>query len=120
MSKIKTTEKAIKNAYNNVISVGYCDLQNLLYDLEPTFYTCGVYGWNSDIYIIDYNTCIVTGYRPFGNIHASYNGICNKYDTKARKLYRDTIDNGGSYELAIKKIAKLREKFIKECLELNK
>lgn len=29
---------------------------------------CGVYGWNADVYVIDYDTVIVTGYRPFGNM----------------------------------------------------
>lgn len=55
-------------AYENVIKVGYCDLQDALKWREPNFYTAGVYGWNSDVYVIDYDTVIVTGYRPFGNI----------------------------------------------------
>lgn len=66
--KTKTTKKAIMNAYENVIKVGYCDLQDALKWREPNFYTEGVYGWNSDVYVIDYDTVIVTGYRPFGNI----------------------------------------------------
>lgn len=66
--KTKTTKKAIMNAYENVIKVGYCDLQDALKWREPNFYTAGVYGWNSDVYVIDYDTVIVTGYRPFGNI----------------------------------------------------
>ena len=56
------------NAYRNVIKVGYCDLQDALKWREPNFYTAGVYGWNSDVYVLDYDTVIVTGYRPFGNI----------------------------------------------------
>ena len=56
------------NAYRNVIKVGYCDLQNALIGIEPNFYTAGVYGWNADVYVIDRDTVIVTGYRPFGNI----------------------------------------------------
>ena len=32
------------------------------------FLYCGVYGWNCDVYVIDYATVIVTGDRPFGNI----------------------------------------------------
>lgn len=31
-------------------------------------YCGGVYGWNCDVYVIDYGTVIVTGHRPFGNI----------------------------------------------------
>lgn len=66
--KTKITKKAIMSAYCNVIKVGYCDMQDALKWREPNFYTAGVYGWNSDVYVIDYDTVIVTGYRPFGNV----------------------------------------------------
>lgn len=66
--KTKITKKAITGAYRNVIKVGYCDMQDALKWREPNFYTAGVYGWNSDVYVIDYDTVIVTGYRPFGNV----------------------------------------------------
>lgn len=66
--KTKITKKAIMSAYRNVIKVGYCDMQDALKWSEPNFYTAGVNGWNSDVYVIDYDTVIVTGYRPFGNV----------------------------------------------------
>lgn len=66
--KTEITKKAITGAYRNVIKVGYCDMQDALKWREPNFYTAGVYGWNSDVYVIDYDTVIVTGYRPFGNV----------------------------------------------------
>lgn len=65
--KTRTTKKAIMTSYRNVIKVGYCDLQQALKGLEPNYYTVGVYGWNADIYVIDNDTVLVTGYRPFGN-----------------------------------------------------
>ena len=66
--KTQITKKAIMSAFENVIRVGYCDLQHALKWREPNFYTAGVYGLNADVYVIDYDTVIVTGYRPFGNI----------------------------------------------------
>lgn len=66
--KTKITKKSIMSAYRNVIKVGYCDMQDALKWREPNFYTVGVYGWNADVYVIDYDTVIVTGYRPFGNV----------------------------------------------------
>ena len=66
--KTQTTKKAIMSAYSNVIKVGYCDMQDALKWRKPNFYTAGVYGWNADVYVIDYDTVIVTGYRPFGNV----------------------------------------------------
>lgn len=89
--KIKTTAKAIKANYNNIISVGYCNIQTLLYCNNPTAYTCGVYGWNADIYTFDGSTAIVTGYRPFGNYSASYD-ICEKYEKKAQEILANTRD----------------------------
>lgn len=113
MGKIKTTKKSIMENYNNIISVGYCDLAFLLYYKEPIFYTTGIYGWNADIYVLD-NAVIVTGYRPFGDIHASYYGICHKYNEKARAIKEDY---NMEYETKKKKLNKLLEKFITECLE---
>lgn len=69
--KTKTTKRAIMHAYENVIKVGYHDLQDALKWREPDLYTAGVYGWNTDVYVIDYGTVIVTGHRPFGNIELS-------------------------------------------------
>ena len=73
--KTQTTKKAIMSAYYNVIKVGYCELQDALKLREPNFYTAGVYGWNADVYVIDCDTVIVTGYRPFGNVELSRNVI---------------------------------------------
>ena len=66
--KVRVTRKELLSNYTNVISVGYCDLQWLLKNREAKFYTTGVYGWNADVYEIDHDTVVVTGYRPFGNI----------------------------------------------------
>ena len=73
--KTKTTKKAIMSAFENVIRVGYCDMESALTWREPNFYTAGAYGWNADVYVIDANTVIVTGYKPFGNVELSRNVI---------------------------------------------
>ena len=99
--KTPITKKAIMSAYRNVIKVGYCDLQDALKWREPNFYTAGVYGWNADVYVIDCDTVIVTGYRPFGNVELSRNVIDTlnkcaesithylKYDTAKAKLNKN-------------------------------
>ena len=73
--KTQTTKKAIMSTFENVIRVGYCDMQYALKWREPNFYTAGAYGWNADVYVIDAYTVIVTGYRPFGNVELSRNVI---------------------------------------------
>lgn len=60
--KYRTTRKAIVNGCANIKSAGFCDLQHLLKNHEPTAYACGVYGWNFDVYEV-YGVTICTGYR---------------------------------------------------------
>lgn len=112
--KIRVTKKQIMEGYTNIIVAGYCDLQWLLQYRDADFYTCGVYGWNADIYKIDNNTIIVTGYRPFGNIRKY--GLAKKYDDKARKIF---LNYKMKYETKVKKLDKLIEKFVNESIENN-
>lgn len=83
--KFKTTKKAIMNNYRYILNVGYCDLQHLLKYKSPIAYTCGVYGWNADIYQVNSNFAICTGYRPFGNVKSNYS-----YN-KVKEHYAETI-----------------------------
>lgn len=61
MAKCKITRKWIEQNYT-CVSVGYCGLQYLLSFQSPQYYTCGVYGWNCDVYTFG-NYAITTGYR---------------------------------------------------------
>ena len=82
--KFKTTQKAIKQGYKNVIRVPYCGLQNLLKCESPIAYTTRTEGWGADIYAFG-NTAIVTGYTPFGNIRPSYE-TNQRYEQRAREI----------------------------------
>lgn len=79
--KFKTTQKAIKNGYENVIGVSYCALQRLLSCESEIAYTTRIEGWGADIYQFG-NTAIVTGYSPFGNIRPGYE-VNQRYEQKA-------------------------------------
>ena len=85
--KIKVSKKEVVESFKNIICIGYCDLQSLLSYIDADYYTSGVYGWNADIYKINNNTVIVTGYRPFGNIR-NYD-LVRKYEKKAEKIKYD-------------------------------
>ena len=80
--KYKTTAKAIREGSCNPRSVGYCDLQYLLNNHSPIAYTCGVYGWNFDVYEV-YGVTICTGYR--GMIGLRCEGV-QEYEEKAAKI----------------------------------
>lgn len=88
--KSKVTRKSVLQHYDITIKVPYCNLQNTLAYKSPIAYTCGVYGWNADIYEYSYNIAIVTGYRPFGNYVAS-SEICSKYEKKAFDLAKSCL-----------------------------
>lgn len=110
--KYKTTKKAVLKNYD-CLSIGYCGLQYLLHFESPESYTCGVYGWNANIYNIN-GRAIVTGYRPFGK-SVDYN-IIRKYDDKAAKIiYKDKRYK--TYEAKEKAVKRLLTKFMKEIEE---
>ena len=123
--KTKITKKAIMNAYRNVIKVGYCDIQDALKWREPNFYTAGVYGWNADVYVINYDTVIVTGYRPFGNMERSREvidtlnkcarSITHYFDYDTAKIYLgnnlDELASGIEYDFDSYVFASVDEKF---------
>ena len=65
MPKFRTTNKEMMNE-SLCYAVGYAELQYLFRFESPVAYTAGIYGWNSDIYLLKGNTYISTGYRPCG------------------------------------------------------
>ena len=83
--KYKTTAKALRENAYNLRSAGYCDLQNLLRAHDPNAYTCGVYGWNFDVYEV-YGLTICTGYR--GMPGKRLDGIA-EYEAKAEAVWSD-------------------------------
>lgn len=77
--KYKTTRKAIVAGCQNIRSAGYYDLADLLRNHEPVAYTCGIYGWNFDVFEV-YGVTICTGYRNMPG--KRLNGI-RKYEKKS-------------------------------------
>lgn len=111
--KFKTTQKAVKEGYRNIIKVGYCDLQYLLYYKNPVAYTCGVYGWNADIYEIGRGSAICTGYKPFGDIRPDYE-LVREYDEKAEKIVLSW--NKYEHDEILKMLDELLNEFIERIL----
>ena len=84
--KIRTTKKAIRVAYSNIICLSYCSLRALDY-LDADYYGTRCEGWAFDAYIISNDTVIVTGYAPFGNVKRHTRSL----KTITRNLYRLSI-----------------------------
>ena len=81
--KYRTTLKALREGACNLRCAGYCDLQNLLRAHDANAYTCGVYGWNFDVYEV-YGLTICTGYR--GMPGKRLEGI-TEAEAKAEKIW---------------------------------
>lgn len=83
--KYKTTRKDIKARYNKVLAIGYCNIQSLLKFCAPFAYCTRAEGWAADVYHINSNTAIATGYAPFGNVKPKYD-LQRAYDTAAYQI----------------------------------
>lgn len=103
--KYKTTAKALREYGYNVKSAGYCDLQYLLNNHSATAYTCGVYGWNFDVFEV-YGVTICTGYR--GMPGKRLNGI-TEYEQKARDIL--SRENKAPYEEKRQAVENLLKEF---------
>ena len=68
---LKLKKKDITIQFNYILEFGYCDIQFIEPYLDKLGYTRGTYGWNCDVYMINNDMCISTGYRPFGNINGN-------------------------------------------------
>lgn len=79
--KTKTTRTEMYNFWGKerVIELGYCAIQSITPYLRETHYTCGVYGWNANIYELD-NFAICTGYRPFGTYDRRLSDYCERWN----------------------------------------
>ena len=106
--KYRTTAKAIRNGGGNVISIGYCDAWHLLSNHNAIAYTCGIYGWNFDVYEIN-DITICTGYR--GMPGRTANNV-REYEQKARKIYEDW---NTPHEERKQAIEKLLDEFLKQA-----
>lgn len=111
--KAKLTKSAVKNNFNSILSLGYCDIQYLTYYKRPFGYSCGVYGWSCDYYEIE-NVCLSTGYSPIGE-NVDYN-LMRKFEAKAQKI---VIDYNINYDLKVKKVNKLLTEFINKAKNEN-
>lgn len=112
--KYKTTRTEMYRNYgaDNIIRVGYCDLQTLLNYENAIAYTCGSYGWNSDIYELPNGVIISTGYNPIGRKKIDYNFI-KSYEEKARKILYN-----GNWEKRKENLDNLILKFTEEIKAL--
>jgi hypothetical protein len=108
--KFKTTKKAMKESYNTIIGIGYCNAQYLLQYENEIAYSTRAEGWACDYYEIE-NVLISTGYAPIEskNVKCNYD-ITSKYED----LARENVYSNLSYEEKKEKNRILLTQFINE------
>ena len=110
--KFKATKKEMKANYRNILSVGYCDLQQLLKYESPIAYSAGTYGWCCDYYDID-GVIISTGYSPIGK-DTDYKTI-RKYEKLAHDLPYTPEGNAAEYKKLILTMLEELKEVLKPC-----
>lgn len=113
MIKLKVSKREIKNNFKNVLYCGYCELSDLLSYKDANYYNANSYGWRNDIYLINNNTVIVTGYEPFGSIEIPRD-ITKKYNDAA---YNIKIDRKLDFEAQKEKIDNLIDEMINKTIK---
>ena len=110
--KYRATKKEVMNNHSVIIKLSYCELQDLLNSIPATAYTCGIYGWNADIYESRfYNACVVVGYRPFGNYEPKRETV-KTFNASAEKIKQSFM----KWTDRQKALEKLFNEFIAECV----
>lgn len=108
--KKETTIEWLRNNFKNIIVVPYEALHFGLSYKQPEYYNAGVYGWNYDAYMIDYETIIITGCIPIKGTIKLSRKKCKEFDEFIR-INRGNID----YEEHEKLIENFVMKHIREA-----
>ena len=98
MIKFKVSKREVKNGFKNILYCRYCELAELLSYETANAYNANQYGWRNDVYFIDNQTAIVTGYDPFGNKEIPGN-ICKKYEEIAKRIKKNGLRDAQTGEI---------------------
>ena len=110
--KVKTTQKSIKENCNDVLKIGYGDLQELLKYKSPFAYTVtpSKNCWACDYYVFEVNNkniVISTGQIPIGR-DIDYN-LVKEFEKKAQAI---NLDYNLNYEISKKLVTNLLIEFL--------
>lgn len=98
------TRKDVKRiGYNGIVCIPCADLQDLFPKSDRIAYNAGVYGWNYDVYELNYGLALSTGYRPIGNISAPRE-IVKMYNDAAKRLRNDFSYFSPEYQTGIQNL----------------
>ena len=97
-------------------------MSDLLSYKDANYYNANSYGWRNDIYLINNNTVIVTGYEPFGNIEIPKD-IAKKYNDIAYRIKKNGLKDAQTkkitfdYNILKDNIDEVIEEMIQEIIK---
>ena len=99
--KIRTTRKEVLQSFDKVYRISQELGNEISRYINPDYYTCGKYGWNCDVFIIENSVALTYGDRyiggrypidkqeelvkKLGKLESRYDKKTIKYDTMKRK-----------------------------------
>lgn len=98
------TKKELNNGFSKVLRIGFCDLQDLTAYCKKIGYNSGVYGWNWDAFILNYDIAICTGYRSMTGDNITPE--CMDEINEKIKEYK-AVDKSGDWHKMGEKIRKI-------------
>lgn len=82
------------------VCLGYCAASYLFRPLEKVGYTCGIYGWNYDVYSV-HGVIACTGYRRMkGSYSPELSALTERYNRLAERLSGESWKDWKRYNRA--------------------
>lgn len=88
------TRKDLNDNFSKVLRIGYCDLQKLTPYCKKIGYNAGIYGWNWNAFMLNYDVAICTGYRSLTGDNIS-NECLGEINTKIDEYL--SVNNSGDW-----------------------
>lgn len=120
--KTRVTVKELNRIYPVILDLGSHSLLDGALDFAfgAKFYHAGGLGWNYNVFEIDRNTCVVSGYRTSNTLKAVKNisySFCKPWNEKAKAI-RDAEGLGyENYLRAKEEMQNLLTDFVKAVLD---
>lgn len=111
---IKARKKDIMDSFSYVVSIPYCHAQDLLSCMDTKIYTSSKYGWDADVFVVNDDVAVVTGYRPFGNVEVNHE-VLERYEM----LAGDAAEKHPRYRERKAAIKSILYDFLREVCKCN-
>lgn len=112
--KYHTTQKAARNSNKIVLAIGYCALQNVLKHESPIAYNSGANGWNFDLYTLDNEISLVTGYRGMSNASTHSANDIKGLNAALRELENDSYHDADFEAFMLDRLLVVIKQYIKQ------